>query len=132
MIGLDTNVLLRAVTQDDPVQSPVARRFIAALDETNPGHVATVVLAEFAWALRSRFKYDRNAIVDALEAMLRSAAFVVADRAAVNAAVTRSRDDAMDFPDALIGELNRSAGCRTTMTFDRLASKRGAFTEFKY
>ena len=37
MIGLDTNVLSRAVTQDDPVQTPVARRLIETLDETSPG-----------------------------------------------------------------------------------------------
>lgn len=89
----------------------------------------SVVLAEFTWTLRTRFKYGRVAILSAVEAMLQSAAFVMPDREAVNAAVTRSRDDAMDFADALIGELNIQAGCRTTMTFDGLSAKRGACTD---
>jgi predicted nucleic-acid-binding protein len=129
MIGLDTNILLRSATQDDPVQSPIARRLIATLDEANPGYVNTVVLAEFAWTLRTRYKYDGDQILTAIEALLQSAAFVISDRDAVNAAVARSRDDVVDFADALIGELNRQAGCQTTMTFDRPASKVGAFTE---
>jgi predicted nucleic-acid-binding protein len=129
MIGLDTNVLLRSVTRDDPVQSPIARRLIATLDEANPGYVNTVVLAEFVWNLRTRYRYARDQILTAIEALLQSAAFVIADRDGVNAAVSRSRDDGMEFADALIGELNRQAGCRTTVTFDRTASKGGAFTE---
>jgi predicted nucleic-acid-binding protein len=129
MIGLDTNVLLRSATQDDPLQSPIARRLVATLDEANPGYINTVVLAEFVWTLRTWYKYDRDQILTAIEALLQSAAFVISNRNAVNVAVARSRDDAMDFADALIGELNRQAGCRTTMTFDRLASKGGAFTE---
>jgi predicted nucleic-acid-binding protein len=129
MIGLDTNILLRSATQDDPVQSPVARRLIATLDEANPGYINTVVLAEFVWTLRTRYKYQRAQIVTAIEALLQSAAFVISDRDAVNAAAARCRDDAVDFADALIGELNRQAGCPTTMTFDRHTSKGGAFTE---
>jgi predicted nucleic-acid-binding protein len=128
MIGLDTNVLLRAVTQDDPVQTPIARAMIGKLDEGSPGYISTVVLAEFSWSLRTRFKYERLAIIGAIEALLESAAFVVSDRDAVNAAVSRSREDGLDFADALIGEMNYLAGCRTTMTFDRLAAKQSRIT----
>ena len=129
MIGLDTNVLLRAVTRDDPVHSPLARTLIGALDEARPGYINIVVLVEFSWSLRTRYKYERGAIIDAVEALLQSAAFVVASRDAVNAALARSRDDGLHFADALIGELNRVAGCHTTMTFDKPASKRAAFTQ---
>jgi predicted nucleic-acid-binding protein len=132
MIGLDTNVLLRAVTQDHPQQSPVARALIEKLEEANPGYVNVVVLVEFGWSLRTRYKYERGAIIDTIEAMLASAAFVVSDRDAVNAALSLSRDEGLHFADALIGELNRVAGCSTTMTFDHVASKRGAFTEVKH
>ena len=128
MIGLDTNVLLRAVTQDDPVQSPLARTLIGTLDEASPGYVNVVVLVEFSWSLRTRYKYERGAIFETVETLLQSAAFVVSDRDAVNAALSRSRDEGLHFADALIGELNRIAGCRTTITFDKPASKRTAFT----
>jgi predicted nucleic-acid-binding protein len=128
MIGLDTNVLLRSVTRDDPVQSPIARRLIATLDEANPGYVNTVVLAEFVWNLRTRYKYDRDQILTAIEALLQSAAFVICNRDAINRALSRCHDESLEFPDALIGELNLLAGCKTTMTFDRDASRSGAFT----
>lgn len=128
MIGLDSNILLRAVTRDDVEQSPKARALIASLDGSRPGYVNSVVLVEFAWSLKTRYKYERLQVVSAVEALLKSAGFVVADRDAVNAAVTRCTDDGLHFADALIGELNRVAGCETTMTFDLPASQRSAFT----
>lgn len=118
MIGLDTNVLLRAVTRDDPVRTPIARDLIGSLSSRKPGHVNCVVLAEFAWTLRSRYRYARLQIVAAIEAMAASAAFVLERRAEVNSALVRCRDDGLHFADALIGELNRAAGCEMTMTFD--------------
>ena len=45
MIGLDTNILLRATTQDDPLQSPKARKIIKALSSDRPGYVNLLVLA---------------------------------------------------------------------------------------
>ena len=128
MIGLDTNILLRAALQDDPVHSPKARQLVASLDNENPGYVNIAVLAEFAWTLRTKAKYDRFQIIALVEALLESAAYTIADRDAVNAALTRSRDDNLDLGDALIGELNRIAGCRTTRTFDVDATKSNAFT----
>ncbi len=128
MIGLDTNILLSAVTQDDPVQTSLARTLIGTLDEANQGYVNLVVLVEFSWSLRTRYKYERTAIIEAIESMMRSAAFVMSDRDAINAALSRCRDDGLHFGDSLIGELNRVAGCSTTMTFDRPASNRTAFT----
>ena len=37
MIGLDSNVILRAITGDDPVESPLARGFLATLSNDRPG-----------------------------------------------------------------------------------------------
>lgn len=129
MIGLDSNILLRAVTRDDAMQSPKARALIAKLDETNPGYINIVVLVEFTWSLKTRYKYERLRIIDAVEALMQSAGFVIADRDAVNAAMTRCRDEGLHFADSLVGELNIVAGCTTTMTFDKPASKRDAFTQ---
>lgn len=129
MIGLDTNILLRAATQDDPALSPIAQALIDTLDEATPGYINSVALVEFAWSLRRRYNYERSAIVTAIEALMQSAAFVVGDRDAVNAAITRCNDEGLHFADSLIGELNRVAGCETTMTFDRPAARRSAFTQ---
>lgn len=48
MIGLDTNVLVRFLTQDEPRQSRIATQLIGSLTEEEPGFVSSVVLAEIA------------------------------------------------------------------------------------
>lgn len=128
MIGLDTNILVRAIQSDDPVASPIARRVLSELTEASPGRVNSVVLAEFAWTLRTRYAYGRADIAAMVEALLESPALDVGDREAVSAAVARTRKEGLDFGDALIAELNRSSGCTSTLTFDRKAARSTAFT----
>lgn len=129
MIGLDTNVLARAVTQDDVRHSPIARRLVGGLSEAAPGVINSVVLAEFAWVLRTKHKYGRVQILDAVEALMTSCAFLVRDRPAVNAALARCRSEPLDFADALIGELNIEAGCEVTVTFDTEAAESSLFRQ---
>lgn len=128
MIGLDTNILLRATVRDDTAQTPIAERIIAGLTEAVPGHVNLVVLSEFAWSLERRYDYQLKEILAVIEQMLESKDFVVAERDVVSRALTRASDDALDFPDALIGELNAAAECTTTLTFDKKAARRTGFT----
>ncbi|MEJ1937357.1 type II toxin-antitoxin system VapC family toxin [Nostoc sp. NIES-2111] len=128
MIGLDTNVLLRAITGDDPVVTPLAEGVLSGLTDAKPGVVNGVVLAELAWPLRTRYGYARTEIAGIIERLTARSAIHVGDRDAVMAAITRSREEGLDFADALIGELNRSAGCSTTLTFDQKAARSTAFT----
>lgn len=127
MIGLDTNVLLRAVANDDPVQSPRARALLSSLSKPAAAVVNVVTLVEFAWTLRSRYRYRRSEIDRIIELLLRSPVDLVLERDAVNEALVRCRDEGLDFADALVGELNLAAGCKTTWTFDHKASTSTAF-----
>jgi predicted nucleic-acid-binding protein len=127
MIGLDTNILLRATVQDDPRQTPAARKIIAGLTEHNPGHINLLVLAEYAWTLERRYEYAPDAIAAVIEAMLASNSFVVADHEIVSRALERMSEDNLRLSDALIGELNRAAGCADTLTFDRAAARSELF-----
>ena len=127
MIGLDTNILLRAMTQDDPVQSPIARRIMQDLSARSPGHVSVVALAELAWTLNRRYRYSDEQILAAIETLLVSTFIVVGDRDAVARAVMRSADDGLGFPDALLAELNVDAGCAVTVTFDKQAVRSTVF-----
>ncbi len=127
MIGLDTNVVLRALTGDDPIRSPVAARILTDLSPERPGYVNLVVLAEIAWTLGRKYKADREAVFDAVESLLESRSIVVAEREAVVATLEHARTERLDFADALIGMLNRHAGCETTLTFDAQAGKAGSF-----
>ena len=128
MIGLDTNILLRVATDDDPIHSPIATRLMSSLSRETPGYINTVVLAEYAWSLERRYDFSRAQIVASVQALLLSSAVVVAERDAVNRALERSEEEALDFSDALICELNLGAGCSTTATFDRKAARKAGFS----
>jgi predicted nucleic-acid-binding protein len=124
LIGLDTNVLLRYFAQDDPGQSPVATRFIEkTLDSNGPGHVSLVTLAELMWVMRTRFDAPKEAAVDVVSRLLGDHRFAVQAAEQVWAALDAYQNFTVDFSDALIAALDRSAGCVHTVTFDHQATR---------
>jgi len=127
MIGLDSNILLCAIANDDKVQSPLAQDFLSTLSSSNQAYLNSVVLSEIAWTLRVRSKRTRNEVLLRLDALLRSDAYVIAERQAVNRAMLRCENHRLEFPDALIGELNLAAGASGTFTFDEDAAETQAF-----
>jgi predicted nucleic-acid-binding protein len=127
MIGIDTNVLLRAVLNDDARQSPVAREILSQLTAEKQGVVNSVTLAEFVWTLRRGYGYTQEQLLSAVKSMLRSNGYVFVDRRCVSAAISRCESESLGFADALIGEINRAAGCATTLTFDGKAGKTDLF-----
>lgn len=122
MIGLDTNVLVRFVAQDDAVQSPIATRAIGRLSREQPGYVTSVVLAEITWVLSRAYKTPRDRIAVVLDGLLRSAELVVENApAAYRALAAYQTSDSAEFADALIAETAALAGASETVTFDRNA-----------
>jgi predicted nucleic-acid-binding protein len=123
MIGLDTNVLLRYVVQDDARQSPIATQLIeATLSDDEPGWIATVVLCELVWVLEGPYNYARNAIAATLQRLLEIARFRVEEPSIAWRALDAYRNGA-DFSDAMIALGNEREGCAYTATFDRGAAK---------
>ena len=122
MIGLDTNVLVGYVAQDDPDQSPRATELIEGLDADHPGFVSLVVLAEVYWVLRRAYRLEAARCADIVSGLLNSREVVLDQSAVVALAIKRSRAGA-DFADALIVEAGRTAGCDRTVTFDRRAGR---------
>jgi len=123
MTGLDTNVLVRYVMQDDPRQSAQATRLVESLTAEAPGFVSTVSVIEFVWVLSSCFALQREQLASALEALLRTKEIIVERADTVWKAVRVFRDGAADFADCLIERSSAAAGCDRTMTFDRTAAK---------
>jgi predicted nucleic-acid-binding protein len=119
--GLDTNVLLRALTGDDPVQSPLASSLLAEAEANGEQfHVSTTVLCELVWALRGgAYRQGRDVIVQALEALLASTVFALQHRDLVRRALDDYREGPGDFADYLIGWQDDAAGCAGALTFDR-------------
>ena len=123
MIGIDTNVLVRAVVADDAPQAALAARFLRARDEANPAFINPVVAAEFVWVLRAVYRMPRHVIVDILRSMIESAAYAFGEREAVLRAFRDYESGVGDFTDRLIAEVNYSHGCTATVTFDAEAAK---------
>ena len=123
MTGLDTNVLVRYVMQDDAKQSTRATELVEALTVDSPGFVPLVAVIEFAWVLSSAYGLDRSQLVAALEGLLRTKELVVERAETVWKAVRAYQSSSADFADCLIERSAASAGCMQTMTFDRGAAK---------
>ena len=128
MIGLDTNVLVRYVMQDDPRQSPHATRLIEALSADEPGFVPVVALVELVSVLAGSYALDRAQVATVLDTLLRSKELVVDRADLVTQALNRYSAAGADFADALIERIAAAAGCSATMSFDAGAVKAAAMT----
>ena len=117
---LDTSVLIRHLTGDDPAKAARVRGLLtrAAQGELNL-LVPPIVLAELAWVLESYFRLARAEIAELLEAVLATPGLTIPERPVLAEAVTAFRDSGVDFTDAWIEAVARSQGCTTVFTFDR-------------
>lgn len=129
MIGLDTNVLVRHMVQDDEAQAALARELLEErCSPAVPGHVALIVLCELVWVLGSAYGYTRGQIALALGQILVTDCLDVEEHALAWAALRDYETSGADYADAIISRLNRTRGSRTTFTFDRKAARVGGFT----
>jgi predicted nucleic-acid-binding protein len=129
MIGVDTNILVRYLTQDDAVQARAADALIAeSLENGLLLHIDDIVLCELVWVLRGAYRFDKATIVSALSKILDTALFSFEDRELLKRALDRYQDGAGDFADYAIGARNARAGCDVTATFDRALRGDGAFS----
>ena len=128
MTGLDTNVLVRYLTRDDPRQFRKAQEFLTGLSaKGETAHVSVIVLCELAWVLESAYRLDKPSIVGALRGLLDTVQFSIEDRDLVSDAVEEFSSGRAGFADYLIGIRNQAAACGKTATFDRALGSSPAF-----
>lgn len=128
MIGLDTNVILRYLLQDDPNQTRQANQIVdRQLSEQNPGFVCLATVLEIVWVLRSLLKQNPSQIASHLENLLIADPLEVQNEQQVFDAVSALKSGTGEFEDALIGSLNAWAGCSHTLTFDQKAARLSHF-----
>jgi predicted nucleic-acid-binding protein len=128
MIGLDANVLVRYLAQDDPVQSHKATQLIERrLSEGDPGFVSVVAIVETAWVLERSYRLARDEVAAAIERILQVDVLAVESEQEVFTAMIALKEGHGAFADALIGALGAKAGCSRTVTFDRRALRFGGF-----
>ena len=123
MIGLDTNVLVRYVAQDDARQSPKATRLIESLTVDAPGYVSLVSVVELVWVLTGCYASTRDKVCEVVETLLRTKEIIVAHADTVWKALRLFKEGKADFSDCLIERSANEAGCSYTTTFDRDAAK---------
>jgi predicted nucleic-acid-binding protein len=128
MIGLDSNILLRYVTQDDPVQAAQATHVIEhRLTEQEPGFISVVAMVETVWVLERSYRFGSTRIVAAIELMLGAETLVVENEREVFTAMVALKEGRGSFADALIGALCAKAGCSRVVTFDEGALRLPGF-----
>lgn len=123
MIGLDTNVLVRYIAQDDAKQSKRATDLLDTLSVQEPGYVSTVALVELIWVMQSCYQATKVEIVAIIDMLLHTEEIVVEHAEVAIMALRRFEASSADFSDCLIESAGREAGCFQTVTFDRKASK---------
>jgi len=128
MIGLDTNVLVRYIMQDDAKQSAQASKLIESLTPSTPAFVSLVSVVELGWVLTTCYGLTRAQVAQAIDALLRTKEIVVDRSDEIFRALRVYKSSSADFADCLIERISASAGCERTMTFDHGAAKAAGMT----
>lgn len=128
MIGLDTNVIVRYIMQDEPRQAAKATTLIEGLSDQMPGFVPLVSVVELVWVLSSSYQLDRAQITQALDVLLRARQLRVDQAEHVARALRAYGAGTADFADCLIERTASAAGCSRTMTFDAAAAQFAGMT----
>ena len=77
MTGLDTNIIVRFIMQDDSIQSPIATRLFESFSPDAPAYISAIALIETVWVLRSTYDANREHIQRVLDILLRSRGVMV-------------------------------------------------------
>jgi predicted nucleic-acid-binding protein len=120
VIAIDTNVLVRYLADDDPVQSPVAARLIErAMAAGDSILIPTVVLVETVWVLARAYKVGRAELVRIVDAIVRARHFAFANPTLVSRASRAYAAGTADFSDYLVLEEVRMQEGEVLVTFDK-------------
>lgn len=122
MIGVDTNVLVRFVVKDDLDEFERSSAFLADRTPEQPAFVSIIVLIEFVWVLRSRYRYTQESIGFAIEALLSSPALVFEEGEFLSILLRNTKVKSGDLADHLIAFCAARAGCSRTVTLDAAAA----------
>lgn len=128
MTGLDTNVVIRYLVQDEPAQTATANRiFEKELSASNKGHICAVVLCEIVWVLLRAYKQEKNNVQQVIRTLLVADNIEVEHRDSVWKALRDYEAGAADFSDYLIAHVNQERGASVTLTLDRSAAQHRLF-----
>lgn len=123
MIGIDTNVLVRYLTQDDEIQSDIATKLINQYEGNDKSlFINNIVLCELVWVLERCYKYSKEEIVNVMHSILSTMEFAFESHEILWLALSDYEKYQADFSDILLSKINKSRDCQYTVTFDTKAS----------
>ena len=126
MLGLDTNVVVRYIMQDDPEQFAQAAAVIEGeLSDDNPGFITQIVLAETVWVLKTVYHIPKAGLISVIDGLLTTRQLRLEASELVVRALRAYRGGSGDFSDALIAAVCVANGCSETLSFDRKATNVG-------
>ena len=129
MNGLDTNILVRYLVDDDQRQSELVSRIIeAGVEQGETFFISDVVVCELVWVLDSAYQFGKEDILLGLEAVLAGDAFEFANHDRLRRAYISYKEGSGDYADYLIGVFGSENGCDTTLTFDKSLKDHSEFS----
>jgi len=128
MIGIDTNILVRFITQDNSRLYQKAHHLLfSRCSRSRPGYINLVVLCELIWVLKTGYNLNRTTIEKVVVQLLSTEQLELENDNLIVAALGDFRSSKADLADCIIGRINSSAGCEETLTLDKSASKLDVF-----
>ena len=129
MIAIDTNILVRYITQDDLGQAEAAEKLLATYNSKLQSiFINNIVLCEFVWVLEKGYKYSQQQISSAIRIILSTEEFAFEQHNILWLALEDYELRSTDFSDSLISKLNYNLGYKQTFSFDKAAIKNNLFT----
>ena len=130
MKALDTNILVRFLTSDDPAAYKRVAQLLESAEQRNESfRLTTLVLLELMWVLKARYRLTRDEILEAIEKLLRMPVVTFESPECTSALILRGRSTSLDLADILIGLNARQQGCETIHTLDKKAAQSELFEE---
>ena len=126
MIGLDTNVVVRYIAQDDIAQSAKATKLIESLSAEAPGFITLVSIVELVWVMQGCYKATKEECIAILQTLLRTREILIENAEVILMSLNQYSTSNADFADCLIERSAYYAKCTCTMTFDSNAAKTAA------
>ncbi|MDR1421752.1 MAG: type II toxin-antitoxin system VapC family toxin [Coriobacteriales bacterium] len=127
MTGIDTNILVRYLVNDDVAQHKKAAKFLKSLSPSHKGYICLVTFVEPIWVLESVYNISQEQIVEQFAVLLEAPQLSFQCRE-VLLSVVHSDLFKVDIADAIINKLSLAAGCGETKTFDKKAARLDGMT----
>lgn len=127
MVGIDTNLLVRYITQDGKEASSATAYLEANCTAETPGFISHIVLCELVWVLARAYKYKKAEITRIIEKVFTVAEFEVQQPDLAWRALHQYRTESADFSDFLLAQVAREHDAVPVATLDKKASRSSDF-----